>query len=184
MVLAMLMMPSVVVAEPDVTSDREALNRSREMQRLEREINNLRKQYKKQPRNKFINGTRAESLSPAYAEYMAVWSKRMERFGTLHYPQVARQLKQVANVVVNVGIRVDGSLHDVKIAKSSGIPELDKDVERIVRLAAPFAPFSEQMKLETDVLYIVRKWQFIPPVKKKSGGKQGKYGGNQNKNNR
>jgi len=44
--------------------------------------------------------------------------------------------------------------------ESSGSPVLDAAAERIIRLAAPFDPFPEEISLETDILEIVRTWRF------------------------
>jgi protein TonB len=43
---------------------------------------------------------------------------------------------------------------------SSGEPVLDQAAENIVRLAEPFPPFSKALLAKTDVLEIVRTWQF------------------------
>jgi protein TonB len=37
---------------------------------------------------------------------------------------------------------------------------LDEAAMRIVRLAAPYSPFPEELRVTTDKLEIVRTWQF------------------------
>jgi protein TonB len=59
-----------------------------------------------------------------------------------------------------VTIRRDGSLEDIKILSSSGYAVLDEAAIKIVRLAAPFAPFTAELKATTDKLEIIRTWQF------------------------
>jgi protein TonB len=59
-----------------------------------------------------------------------------------------------------VSITPDGGLKEVRILDSSGFKVLDDAAIRIVRQAAPFAPFPEEMRQSTDVLEIIRTWQF------------------------
>lgn len=49
---------------------------------------------------------------------------------------------------------------NIEIARSSGEPVLDQAAMRIVELAAPYAPFTEQMREEYDELVITRTWAF------------------------
>jgi protein TonB len=51
-------------------------------------------------------------------------------------------------------------LKDVELLQSSGHRVLDDAAIRIVRLAAPFAPFPDELRQTTDVLEIIRTWQF------------------------
>ena len=62
-----------------------------------------------------------------------------------------------------VTIRPDGSLHDVRVLQTSGHSVLDEAALRIVRLAAPYSPFPVDMRQSTDLLEIVRSWQFRRP---------------------
>ena len=61
---------------------------------------------------------------------------------------------------VTVEIRADGSLENVEISRSSGKKVLDEAALRIVRLAAPFAPFPPDIARDTDILSITRTWSF------------------------
>ena len=47
-----------------------------------------------------------------------------------------------------------------RVLESSGSGLLDQSALKIVRLAAPFMPFPPDLRKETDVLQIVRTWQF------------------------
>ena len=51
-------------------------------------------------------------------------------------------------------------IYDVVVVKSSGSLALDDQAQRIVRNAAPFAPFSDEMREEYDILHIVRTFSF------------------------
>jgi len=59
-----------------------------------------------------------------------------------------------------VAVLADGSVKEINIKKSSGKKVLDDAAVRIVRLSAPFAPFSPEIREETDVIDIIRTWQF------------------------
>ena len=58
-----------------------------------------------------------------------------------------------------MSINRDGSLHEVLVLESSGQPLLDQAAQRIVRLAAPFAPFTGDLA-DIDRLEIIRTWKF------------------------
>ena len=59
-----------------------------------------------------------------------------------------------------VAVLPDGSLNEVALLETSGHQVLDDAAIRIVRLAAPFAPFPDELRQSTDVLEIIRTWQF------------------------
>lgn len=94
------------------------------------------------------------------AAYEQAWQQKVERIGNLNYPDQARREKLSGSLVLEVGIRSDGSVDQIKVLQSSGHQVLDDAAVRIVRLAEPFAPFPEELKRETDVLLITRTWRF------------------------
>ena len=58
-----------------------------------------------------------------------------------------------------VSINRDGTIYEVQVLESSGEPILDQAAQRIVRLAAPYAPFSGDLA-DIDRLEIIRTWRF------------------------
>ncbi|NVK22335.1 MAG: energy transducer TonB [Kangiellaceae bacterium] len=100
--------------------------------------------------------------SAADAAYLEVWRKKIERVGNLHYPEQAKQQGIFGKLMLKVAIAKDGNLVDVKILQSSGKKILDQAAIDIVRLAAPFDELPVSMRHNTDVLEIVRLWQFKP----------------------
>ena len=82
-----------------------------------------------------------------------------ERIGNLNYPEQARREKIYGKLRLLVSINRDGSLHEVLVLESSGQPLLDQAAQRIVRLAAPFAPFTGDLA-DIDRLEIIRTWKF------------------------
>jgi len=55
-----------------------------------------------------------------------------------------------------------------RIPRSSGHRILDAAAVRIVKLAAPFAPLSADIRKDTDILVITRTWTFTSSEKLES----------------
>ena len=108
---------------------------ARAMARLEGEISKTADEYSKRPRKKFV-GARTEEY--VLAAYLDGWKQKIERIGTLNYPEEARG-KLYGAVVIFVELSAeDGSLYNAEISKSSGHKVLDQAALRILRMAAPF----------------------------------------------
>ena len=99
--------------------------------------------------------------SPHFAYYLNSWRRKVERIGQLNYPQQARAEGIVGNLRLLVAIAPDGALDEVRVLETSGHKLLDDAALRIVRLAAPYAPFPPAMKATTDILEIERTWRFL-----------------------
>ena len=95
-----------------------------------------------------------------FARYIEDWRAKVERVGEMNYPQAARDQKVYGSLVVTVSIKSDGALDNVEINRSSGIRMLDEAAIRIVKLAAPYAPFPADIAKDTDILSITRTWMF------------------------
>jgi len=112
----------------------------------------------KRKREKFIS---ARTKEKHYASYMNSWIEKVERIGELNYPQEAHRKKISGVLRLDVALYPNGTIHSIKILKSSGYKMLDNAALRIVRLSAPFAPFTKKMrKEEVDILHITRTWEF------------------------
>ncbi|HEU4707939.1 MAG TPA: energy transducer TonB, partial [Methylophilaceae bacterium] len=61
---------------------------------------------------------------------------------------------------LTVSIKADGSIEKIEIDKSSGFKVLDNAARRIVELAAPYAPFPDDIRKDTDIIEITRTWTF------------------------
>lgn len=129
---------------------------ARAMARLEGEIAKSTDEYAKRPRRKFI-GARAEEYR--FAQYIEDWRMKIERIGTLNYPEAARG-KMYGSLVLTVAINIDGSVNRIDINRSSGFKVLDESARRIVQMAAPYAPFPPDIRRDTDILEITRTWYF------------------------
>jgi protein TonB len=151
--------------DSEQTNATELINRSMEMLTLNQQINQSLQAYSKAPKSKFISSrTRAFK----YASYMRDWVQKVERVGELNYPDSARRQNLSGKLIVQVALYPDGSVREITIRKPSGHKILDDAAVRIVKLAAPFAPFPDNIKKETDILYITRTWVFTSGNRLKS----------------
>jgi protein TonB len=103
----------------------------------------------------------ADTRESAIAAYLDGWKRRIERVGTLNFPNEARRRQLSGNPVLEVAVRADGSLESVLVRRSSGHRELDAAAMDIVRLAAPFDPFSTALRERYPVLRFAYEWQFL-----------------------
>lgn len=100
------------------------------------------------------------TTTPEFAYYLEAWRRKVERIGNLNYPREARSRGLSGSLRLLVTIAADGALRDVRVLETSGHPTLDEAAVHIVRLAAPYAPFSPKMRASTDLLEIERTWHF------------------------
>ncbi len=128
-----------------------------EIDRLEAQIAKQQEEYQKRPKRRFI-GARTKAVSDAL--YLEAWRQKVERIGNLNYPTAARDQKIYGQLRMTVSVRADGTVEKIEIDKSSGSKILDAAAVGIVRLAAPYAPFSAEMRNNTDILGITRTWSF------------------------
>ncbi|MBU3059146.1 energy transducer TonB [Pseudomonas indica] len=130
---------------------------SSEIASLEAQLAQEREQYAKRPKIHRLNA--ASTMRDKGAWYKDEWRKKVERVGNLNYPEEARRQRIYGSLRLLVSINRDGTLYEVQVLESSGQPILDQAALRIVRLAAPFAPFSGDLS-DIDRLEIIRTWRF------------------------
>lgn len=136
----------------------ELLTNSFKIASLSAEVRRKMEAQAKRPRRKFISASTKEYK---YAAYMEAWRAKVERMGNINYPEQARKQNLSGSLVLDVALNPDGSVHEITIRRSSGEKILDDAAIRIVELAAPYGPFPRHIKDETDILHIMRTWQFI-----------------------
>jgi protein TonB len=103
----------------------------------------------------------ADTRESAIAAYLDGWKRRIERAGTINFPNEARRRRLSGNPVLEVAINADGSLANVTVRRTSGHRELDHAAVSIVRLAAPFDPFPTAMRERYPFLRFAYEWQFL-----------------------
>jgi periplasmic protein TonB len=136
---------------------RDLMQKSLEIARLEAQIRRDHQAYQERPKRKFV-GARASEYR--FAQYVDSWRLKIERIGNLNYPAEARARKLYGKLQLTVAIKSDGEVESVEINRSSGHKVLDQAAVRIVRLAAPFDRFPDNIRADTDILHITRTWIF------------------------
>lgn len=150
--------PEKVTPEmPDTPDPTELMVNSIEIARTMAALEEKQQAYAKKPRERYVAANTSESV---YAAYIDSWSQKVERIGTLNYPSSAKSRNLSGNLLLDVAINPDGSVHSIVLDRSSGHRELDNAAIATVRMAADFAPLPAEILKEVDVLHIVRTWSW------------------------
>jgi protein TonB len=136
-------------------SERE--QRATKIARLQAEIRQMSIEYAKRPKTITLTASTRKAVE---ASYLASWVKKVEHTGNLNYPREARLKKLDGRLRMSVRINAAGEVLDMKITSSSGTNVLDEAARQILRMAQPFAPFSDELKERADQIVIIRTWNF------------------------
>lgn len=94
------------------------------------------------------------------APYLVSWRTKVERLGTLNFPQAAWRAPGTRNPDVEVVILKDGTLESARVVRSSGSAKLDQAVVDILKLASPFDPFPKELADNYRLLRFTYGWEF------------------------
>jgi protein TonB len=125
---------------------------------LQSQINLRRQKMAKAPKKRVISAVSTKSHQDA--AYLENWRRRIVTVGNIHYPKAANEQKIYGRVRLMIAMRANGNIASIEILESSGERILDHAAIKIIRLAAPFAPFSPKMRKNTDILEIIRTIEF------------------------
>jgi len=131
---------------------------TRELASLQAELDEQSRNYARMPRVRRL--TSVATRQAADAAYLLEWRRRVEAVGNRYYPEASVRYGLYGSLRLLVTIRSDGGLEDIRVLSSSGYAVLDEAAIKIVRMAAPYAPFPEELRATTDQLEIIRTWQF------------------------
>jgi periplasmic protein TonB len=95
------------------------------------------------------------------AVYLDAWRRKVERIGTLNYPNEARRRGLSGSPVLEVAINANGEMEDIVVRRSSGHPELDQAALAILKLATPFDPFPSDLRRRHGSIRFAYEWQFL-----------------------
>jgi protein TonB len=135
----------------------EAEQRASKIARLQAEIREMKINYAKRPRTLTLTASTRKAIE---ASYLAAWVKKIEHTGNLNYPSEARLRKLSGRLRMSVRLNANGEVLDMQITSSSGTPILDEAARQILRMAQPFAPFSDELRERADQIVIIRTWDF------------------------
>lgn len=102
----------------------------------------------------------ADTRASPFAPYLDGWRRRVERIGTINYPNAARRAGLTGSPVIEVAIERDGRLRSARIQRSSGHAEIDAAALDILRVASPFDPFPPVLARDYQSLRFAYEWQF------------------------
>lgn len=131
---------------------------SREIASLQARLDKQKQAYAKRPRVRRLTSVSAKAHYEA--AYIEAFRRKVEATGTRHFPRRALDSNTFGGVRLMVALRRDGAIEEVKVLQSSGHDFLDQAAVQSVRLAAPFEPFTQDMRERMDVLEIIRTWKF------------------------
>jgi protein TonB len=94
------------------------------------------------------------------APYLVSWRNKIERLGTMNFPQAAWRAPGTRNPDVEVVILADGTLESAVVVHSSGSPKLDQAAVDILKLASPFDPFPRELAERYRLLRFTYGWEF------------------------
>ncbi|MBW4934844.1 energy transducer TonB [Marinobacter sp. F4206] len=147
------------VAKPEpVRKKKSLMERSLEIASLEARFDAQQQAYARKPR--VMRVTAASTLKSTNAWYVQNWVSKVTRVGNINYPTEARRSGIYGTLRMLVSLKKDGTIKEVAVLQSSGSTVLDDAAIRIVRMAAPFAPFPDEMRENVDELEIIRTWSF------------------------
>jgi protein TonB len=135
----------------------EADQRQTKIARLQAEIRQMTIDYAKRPKTITLTASTRKAVE---ASYLATWVQKIEHTGNLNYPSEARVNNLDGRLRMSVRLNAQGEVLDMQITNSSGTSVLDEAARRILRMAEPFAPFSEELKERADQIVIIRTWDF------------------------
>ena len=131
---------------------------SREIASLQARLDKQKQAYAKRPRVRRLTSVSAKAHYEA--AYIEAFRRKVEATGPRHFPRRALDSNTFGGVRLMVALRRDGGIEEVKVLQSSGHDFLDQAAVQSVRLAAPFEPFTQDMRERMDVLEIIRTWKF------------------------
>ena len=88
-----------------------------------------------------------------YLEHVRRWISRFQ-----HYPEEADKQGQKGVVLLDIDIARDGTVLDVRIARSSGYPLLDAAALQTVRSASPVPPFPARYRRERGSIEVPQSY--------------------------
>ncbi len=131
--------------------------RESKIARLQAEIRQMTIDYARRPKTLTLTASTRKAVE---ASYLSTWVQKIEHTGNLNYPQEARINNLAGRLRMSVRLNASGEVLDMQITASSGTSVLDEAARRILRMAQPFAPFSEELRERADQIVIIRTWDF------------------------
>ena len=157
--------------KPDPTrTGQDEVDTARQIARMTAEITQTIEDQNKRPKRTHISPSTREV---GYALYYKAMQKQVEEVGTLNFPQQNGK-KLYGELVLSIPVFQDGTLYQKeggpRIERSSGNPALDRAALDIVRRAAPFGAFPQNMRSagKDDLWIVITRFTFTREEKLKA----------------
>ena len=128
----------------------------RQLVKLLAEIEKSINEDSAQPTRRYISPSTREEV---YAVYYDAMRRRIEKKGTLNFPQLAGK-KLYGELTMTMTVNADGQVLATEVVQSSGNPLLDRWAQSLVQGSGPFDPFSEAMRGKADQIVVVSSFNF------------------------
>ena len=160
--LAQLRRELAVLPQPDPKRDagspdaRAQEERRRQLIRMLAEIEKRVNEENARPKKRYISPATREEI---YALYYDRLRRKIEERGTRNFPEQNGR-KLYGELTMNVTIDAEGRVVETEIVRGSNSAVLDRRAVAIVQSAAPFGPFSAEMRRKADQLVITSRFRF------------------------
>jgi protein TonB len=135
---------------------REQDERRQQLLRLLAEIEKRVNDENARPKKRYISPATQEA---AYALYYDALRRRIEERGTRNFPE-SQGKKLYGELTMNVTVDAAGRVVEADIVRSSKSRQLDAQALAIVRAAAPFGPFTAEMRRQADQIVVTSRFRF------------------------
>ena len=160
--LAQVRRQIALLPPPDPSRDsgsREAREQDEHRQQLLRLLAEIEKRVNEQnarPKKRYISPATREQT---YALYYDALRRRIEDRGTHNFPE-SQGRKLYGELTMNVTVDASGRVVEAEVVRPSRSRQLDRQAIAIVRAAAPFGPFTDAMRRETDMVVMTARFRF------------------------
>ena len=101
-----------------------------------------------------------DTREAVYAAYVDHWKRRTEAMGDEYFSELGKFENIPGSPIVQLKIQSSGALSEVLVRKTSGSSVVDQAALDILRRAAPFDPFPDDIAESYDVLIFTYKFVF------------------------
>ena len=140
------------LSSEQITREEKRRRLVKQLAEIERRIN----QENARPKKRYVSPSTREEV---YAVYYDGLRRAIEDKGTENFPQISGR-KLYGELTMVVTINHDGRILATEVVDGSGNGTLDRRAEMIARAAAPFGPFSDEMRRKADQILVVSRFKF------------------------